>query len=108
MKKALTRASSPNGSVTPLTTAGAIEHLHDMRAESRRGGGQARIDQQHARRKLTARERLDVLLDPGSFNEVDAFVVHRSNDFGLGDQKVLGDGVVTGWGKIDGRIVFVF
>jgi acetyl-CoA carboxylase carboxyltransferase component len=108
MKKALTRASSPNGSVTPLTTAGAIDHLQDMRAESRRGGGQARIDQQHARRKLTARERLDVLLDPGSFNEVDAFVVHRSNDFGLGDQKVLGDGVVTGWGKIDGRIIFVF
>ncbi|HLZ07379.1 MAG TPA: carboxyl transferase domain-containing protein, partial [Chloroflexota bacterium] len=79
-----------------------------MRAESRRGGGQARIDQQHARRKLTARERLDVLLDPGSFNEIDAFVVHRSRDFGLEDQKFIGDGVVTGWGKIDGRTVFIY
>jgi acetyl-CoA carboxylase carboxyltransferase component len=97
-----------NGSISPLPTSEAIQQLQRMRAESRRGGGQARIDQQHARRKLTARERLDVLLDPGSFNEIDSFVVHRSHDFGLEDQKFLGDGVVTGWGKIDGRTVFVF
>src|SRR6266487_1047465 len=108
MKKATTPRPSPNGAGTPRTTAAAIEKLHAMRAETRRGGGPARIDQQHARRKLTARERLDVLLDPGSFNEIDAFVVHRATDFGLNDQKALGDGVVTGWGKIDGRTIFIF
>src|SRR5438094_8144892 len=103
-------ASDPlvNGSVSAPTTIRLIEELHEMRAASRLGGGTARIERQHASRKLTARERLDVLLDPGSFNEVDAFVTHRSTDFGLADQKTLGDGVVTGWGKIDGRIVFVF
>ncbi len=79
-----------------------------MRAESRLGGGQQRIDQQHARGKLTARERLDLLLDPGSFVEFDAFVVHRSSDFGLDRERILGDGVVTGHGTIDGRLVFVF
>jgi propionyl-CoA carboxylase beta chain len=72
------------------------------------GGGQARIDQQHAKGKLTARERLDLLLDDDSFVEFDAFVTHRSNDFGLDDQRILGDGVVTGHGTIDGRLVFVF
>ncbi len=87
---------------------GPIELLRAMRAESRLGGGQARIDQQHARGKLTARERLDLLLDPGSFIEFDAFVVHRSSDFGLDEERILGDGVVTGHGTIDGRLVFVF
>jgi acetyl-CoA carboxylase carboxyltransferase component len=87
---------------------GPIERLRAMRAESRLGGGQARIDQQHARGKLTARERLDLLLDPGSFIEFDAFVVHRSSDFGLDEERILGDGVVTGHGTIDGRLVFVF
>jgi len=72
------------------------------------GGGQDRIDQQHARGKLTARERLELLLDAGSFVELDAFVTHRSNDFGLDEQRFLGDGVVTGHGTIDGRLVFVF
>lgn len=86
---------------------GKIERLRAMRAESRLGGGQARIDQQHARGKLTARERLDLLLDAGSFVELDAFVTHRSNDFGLDQQRILGDGVVTGHGTIDGRLVFV-
>ena len=76
--------------------------------QSRLGGGQHRIDQQHARGKLTARERLDLLLDPGSFVEFDAFVVHRSSDFGLDRERILGDGVVTGHGTIDGRLVFVF
>ncbi len=87
---------------------GPIERLRAMRAESRLGGGQTRIDQQHARGKLTARERLDLLLDPGSFVEFDAFVVHRSSDFGLDEERILGDGVVTGHGTIDGRLVFVF
>jgi acetyl-CoA carboxylase carboxyltransferase component len=85
-----------------------IERLRAMRAESLLGGGTARIDQQHARGKLTARERLDLLLDPDSFVELDAFVTHRSTDFGLDEQVVLGDGVVTGHGLVDGRLVFVF
>ena len=85
-----------------------IERLRAMRAESLLGGGTARIDQQHARGKLTARERLDLLLDPDSFVELDTFVTHRSTDFGLDEQVVLGDGVVTGHGLVDGRLVFVF
>ena len=79
-----------------------------MRAESQLGGGQQRIDQQHERGKLTARERLELLLDPGSLVEFDAFVTHRATDFGLEAQRYLGDGVVTGHGTIDGRLVFVF
>jgi propionyl-CoA carboxylase beta chain len=85
-----------------------IEQLRALRAESRLGGGAARIEQQHARGKLTARERLELLLDPGSFVELDAFVTHRSSDFGLADQRILTDGVVTGHGTIEGRTVFVF
>ncbi len=72
------------------------------------GGGQDRIDKQHAKGRLTARERIQLLLDPGSFVEKDKFLTHRCHDFGMENQKVLGDGVVTGYGKIDGRIVFVF
>ena len=79
-----------------------------MRAEALLGGGPVRIERQHAWGKLTARERLDLLLDPGSFIELDAFVTHRSTDFGLAEQQFLGDGVVTGHGRIDGRLVFVF
>src|SRR5689334_18842694 len=79
-----------------------------MRAEARLGGGEARIERQHGAGKLTARERLDLLLDDGSFVELDAFVTHRATEFGLADQHVLGDGVVTGHGTIDGRPVFVF
>ena len=85
-----------------------IDRLRELRHESRMGGGQARIDQQHARGKLTARERIDLLLDAGSFVELDAFVTHRSSDFGLEQQRILGDGVVTGHGTIDGRLVFLF
>jgi propionyl-CoA carboxylase beta chain len=85
-----------------------IERLAAMRAQSRLGGGSARIDKQHEKGKLTARERLDLLLDPGSFVEFDAFVTHRSSDFGLDKQRILGDGVVTGHGHIEGRLVFVF
>src|SRR6059058_2020451 len=82
--------------------------LRRRKAEALLGGGQRRIDQQHARGKLTARERLDLLLDPGSFEETDMLVTHRSSDFGLEKQRYLGDGVVTGWGRIDGRLVYVF
>jgi acetyl-CoA carboxylase carboxyltransferase component len=85
-----------------------VERLHELREKARLGGGQRRIDAQHAKRKQTARERLDVLLDEGSFEEFDMFVTHRCADFGLESQKVLGDGVITGRGTIDGRQVFVF
>ncbi len=75
---------------------------------SRKGGGQQRIDKQHKQGKLTARERIQYLLDPGSFEEFDRFVTHRTSDFGMGDRKIVGDGVVTGMGTIEGRIVYVF
>ncbi len=85
-----------------------LSQLDRMRAEAMLGGGAVRIERQHAWGKLTARERLDLLLDPGSFVELDAFVTHRATGFGLDEQHVLGDGVVTGHGTIDGRLVFVF
>ncbi len=85
-----------------------IEELREKRAKGRLGGGQKRIEAQHARGKLTARERIDLLLDKGSFRETDAFATHRTEDFGLGERKYLGDSVVTGWGTIDGRLVYVF
>ena len=85
-----------------------LETLKRLRAESEQGGGAERVSVQHAKGKLTARERLDVLLDAGSFVEFDRFVTHRSTGFGLEDQKIVGDGVVTGYGHIDGRLVYVF
>ena len=85
-----------------------IEELERKRAAARLGGGQRRIDAQHAKGKLTARERLELLLDEGSFEEWDMFVEHRCTDFGMAEQKVPGDGVVTGYGMINGRLVFVF
>ncbi len=85
-----------------------IQQLTDLKAQSRLGGGQARIDAQHKKGRLTARERLDLLLDKGSFREVDAFVVHRTHDFGLDEQKIMSDSVVTGWGTIEGRLVYVY
>ncbi|MBL8996004.1 MAG: acyl-CoA carboxylase subunit beta [Gemmatimonadales bacterium] len=85
-----------------------LELLERRRAESELGGGEARLKAQHDKGKLSARERLDALLDDGSFVEMDRFVTHRSHDFGLGDQRPYGDGVVTGYGRIDGRIVYVF
>ncbi len=85
-----------------------LARLTKMRAESLLGGGAVRIERQHSWGKLTARERLDLLVDPGSFVELDAFVTHRSTEFGIGEQRFLGDGVVTGHGTIDGRLVFVF
>ena len=85
-----------------------IERLHRMREQARLGGGQARIDRQHAKGKMTARERVEKLLDPGSFRELDMFVTHRAVGFGVEKQKYLGDSVVTGWGTINGRLVYVF
>ncbi|MCL4531384.1 MAG: acyl-CoA carboxylase subunit beta [Chloroflexi bacterium] len=85
-----------------------IHRLREMRAKSRLGGGEARIEAQHKKGRLTARERIDLLLDKGSFREVDAFVEHRTHDFNLDEQKFLSDSVVTGWGTIEGRLVYVF
>ena len=85
-----------------------IEELRKLKEEAKAGGGQKRIDEQHKKGKLTARERLEILLDESSFVELDMFVRHRSHDFGLEKQRFPGDGVVTGYGKIDGRLVFVF
>ncbi len=85
-----------------------VAALEKKREEARVGGGQKRIDAQHAKGKLTARERIALLLDDGSFEEWDMFVEHRSHDFGMEDQRIPGDGVVTGWGTINGRVVYVF
>jgi propionyl-CoA carboxylase beta chain len=85
-----------------------IQHLHELKAQSRLGGGEARIEAQHKKGRLTARERLDLLLDKGSFREIDSFVVHNTTDFGMEKKKFLGDSVVTGWGTIDQRLVYVF
>jgi propionyl-CoA carboxylase beta chain len=85
-----------------------IKKLEQLNEQAVLGGGEARIERQHAAGKLTARERIELLFDPGSFTEIDKFVVHRSTDFGLEKTKFLGDGVVTGYGQIEGRRVFVF
>src|SRR2546423_13031249 len=86
-----------------------LEKLEGRRANARLGGGQARIDAQHKRGKLTARERVELLMDKDSFEEFDMFVEHRATDFGMDEgAKIPGDGVVTGWGTVNGRTVFVF
>jgi acetyl-CoA carboxylase carboxyltransferase component len=85
-----------------------IQDLNELKAKSRLGGGAERIEAQHKKGRLTARERIDLLLDKGSFHEVDAFVQHRTHDFNLDQQKFMSDSVVTGWGTIDGRLVYVF
>ncbi|NLX71722.1 MAG: acyl-CoA carboxylase subunit beta [Bacteroidales bacterium] len=90
------------------TNQDKIQKLIDLRAQAKLGGGQKRIDSQHEKGKMTARERLEVLLDEGSFEEFDMFVTHRCTNFGMEKTKFLGDGVVTGHGTIDGRIVYVF
>jgi propionyl-CoA carboxylase beta chain len=91
-----------------MTMREKLDLLERRRAESEQGGGEARLKTQHEKGKLSARERLELLLDEGSFVELDRFVVHRSTDFGLEAQRFYGDGVVTGHGKIDGRLVYVF
>lgn len=91
-----------------MKTIDQLEHLNNMKVEASLGGGQSRIDRQHAKGVMTARERIDILLDKGSFEEFDMFKTHRCHDFGMQDQVYLGDGVVTGHGTVDGRRVFVF
>src|SRR6201986_3452310 len=85
-----------------------LEELEKRRAQAKLGGGQARIDAQHARGKLTARERIELLLDTGSFEEFDMFVEHRGTEFGTEKNRTPGDGVVTGWGTINGRMAYVY
>lgn len=85
-----------------------VEELRTLREEGRNGGGPERIKRQHDLGRSTARERLDILLDPGSFRELDAFTRHRNHNFGMENNRPLGDSVVTGWGTIDGRLVYVF
>jgi propionyl-CoA carboxylase beta chain len=85
-----------------------LEKLRSLREQARLGGGEDRIEVQHKRGRLTARERLDLLLDKGSFREMDIFVTHRTHDFGLEDRKYLSDSVVTGWGTVEGRLTYVF
>src|SRR5918911_3155865 len=101
-------ASETERGIHASTTRDKIEHLRELREQARLGGGQRRIDAQHAKGKLTARERLDLLLDAGSFVEIDQFVTHRASDFGLENERYYGDGVITGYGRIDGRLVYVF
>jgi acetyl-CoA carboxylase carboxyltransferase component len=91
-----------------MTVQPNIQQLRDLREGTKEGGGPERIEAHHKRGKLTARERIDLLLDKGSFREVDAFMVHRTSDFGLDEQKFPSDSVVTGWGTIDGRLVYVY
>ena len=85
-----------------------LQELEARRAVARLGGGQRRIDAQHSKGKLTARERIELLLDEGSFEEFDMFVAHRCVDFGMDQDRPAGDGVVTGWGTINGRMVYVY
>lgn len=87
---------------------GKIEKLRQLRQKSQEGGGPERIARQKAKGKLTARERIELLLDKGSFREIDAFVVHRERNFGMEEKQFLGDSVITGWGTMDGRLVYVF
>src|ERR1700759_3520324 len=85
-----------------------LKRLEEKRAAARAGGGERRVQAQHAKGRLTARERIELLLDADSFEEWDMFVEHRSTDFGMAEQRVPGEGVVTGYGTVNGRLVFVF
>src|SRR6187549_3055210 len=99
---------SPRLPFAAMSMREKLDLLGRRGAEAEQGGGEARVAAQHAKGKLSARERIDLLLDDGSFVELDRFVTHRSTDFGLEEQKVLGDGVVTGFGNIEGKLVYVF
>ncbi|MCK5036153.1 MAG: methylmalonyl-CoA carboxyltransferase, partial [Candidatus Sabulitectum sp.] len=91
-----------------MSSADKADKLRKLREEALLGGGEKRIAKQHARGKLTARERVELLLDDGSFEEFDMLKTHRCINFGLEKQNFLGDGVVTGYGTIDGRLVYIF
>lgn len=94
--------------MNPIASADKLAALRDLNEQAAQGGGQSRNAKQHAAGKMTARERIEFLLDADSFEETDKFVTHRAHDFGLDSQRYLGDGVVTGHGLIDNRRVFVF
>lgn len=98
----------PKTATNIQSIAEKVARLESMNEEALKGGGEDRIEKQHEKGKLTARERIDLLLDEGSFEEIGKFVTHRATDFGMDKQKILGDGVVTGYGTIDGRLVYVF
>src|SRR6185295_6860904 len=85
-----------------------LERLERLNQQAELGGGEERLQRQRSAGKMTARERIEFLLDEGSFQELDKFVTHRCQDFGMEDQKVLGDGVVSGYGRIEGRLVTLF
>ncbi|GHO68549.1 propionyl-CoA carboxylase subunit beta [Ktedonobacter sp. SOSP1-52] len=103
-----TSERSSQGTTHTKGTQEKLADLAEAKAASKLGGGPKRIEVQHKKGKLTARERIDLLLDPGTFNELDMFVTHRASGFGLDEQKIPGDGVVTGYGHVDGRLVYVF
>ena len=103
-----TPSPTANPQSPPDAASPQLARLLQMGAQAQLGGGQRRIDQQHQRGKLTARERLELLFDAGTFQELDRFVTHRTTDFGLADRTVLGDAVVTGYGNVDGRQVFAY
>src|SRR4051812_27777530 len=92
----------------PATTAAKLQDLEKRNESAFVGGGPDRVKKHKAGDRLTARERLDVLLDPGSFVEIDRFVTHRCSNFGMADQKIAGDGVITGYGRVNGKIVYVY
>jgi len=96
------------GGIREMAIEQSIDKLAKLREQAKQGGGIKRIEAQHAKGKLTARERISLLLDPGSFEELDPFVTHRATEFGLAEQKYLGDAVVTGYGKINGRLAFAY
>jgi len=100
--------ASHRARVTQDMSRDKFTQLSRLREEAKLGGGEDKIQKEHEKGRLTTRERIDRLLDPGSFVEIDEFVVHRCTDFGMDKRKVLGDGVVTGYGTIDGRKVFIF
>ena len=99
---------APQGETKTNDMNSKLTLLEEKQAEALLGGGQKRIDSQHKKGKLTARERLHFLLDEGSFEEIGMFVTHRATEFGLDREKYLGDGVVTGYGTVNGRLVYVF
>ncbi len=99
----------PHGRFRPaMTIEERIEELEERRRQAELGGGEERIERQHKAGKLTARERIEILLDEGTFHELDPFKEHRVTQFGMEDKKLAGDGVVTGWGEVNGRLVYVF
>jgi propionyl-CoA carboxylase beta chain len=91
-----------------LTNKDKYIKFEELSKKAELGGGEARIEKQHAAGRLTARERIDLLVDPGTFVEFDKFVVHQSTNFGMEKSKFMGDGVVSGYGKIDGRLIYLY